>query len=352
MDFFLFIKLTKCFPCSLLFTIFHLLYYGKMKYKQALKISSATIGISSNNPGLLVQLPQKIEVKSLLTDFHVVEKIPFSENLDGYIEVEDSETFLKYRQENCTFKIKGPLSRLHQRASDLRFSLWGNQGLLYRFTLYLLEKKHRIYNLHACALYKPDNDSLYVIIGGAGSGKTVYLLSGLEKGLKLFSTETVHFQIKNNISTWFIGSLVDNIRYGTLIYDFPKFFPKVKPPPQDKVWQEKMALDLSAYKTDFSKVTDPNKIYLIFPRLEEGRKRLTTTTVKNKNKAIKMLFDNISQKISETFILYDSIPVLGFEEKEATYKRLKSLQYLIKIPNLSQTAIRLSNPKNCWENLL
>ena len=95
-----------------------------------------------------------------------------------------------------------------------------------------------------------------------------------------------------------------------------------------------------------------NKIYLIFPRLEEGRKRLTTTTVKNKNKAIKMLFDNISQKISETFILYDSIPVLGFEEKEATYKRLKSLQYLIKIPNLSQIAIRLSNPKNCWENLL
>lgn len=323
-----------------------------MKYKQALKISSATIGISSNNPELLLQLPQKIEVKSLLTDFHAVEEIPFSENLDGYIEVEDSETPLKYTRKNCTFKIKGPLSTLHQRASDLRYSLWGNQGLLYRFTLYLLEKKHRIYNLHACALYNQDNDSLYVIIGGAGSGKTVYLLSGLEKGLKLFSTETVHFQIKNSISTWFIGSLVDNIRFGTLIYDFPRFFPKVESPSQDKVWQEKIALDLSIYKTSFSKITDPNEIYLIFPRLEEGRKRLITNTVENENKAIKLLFDNISQKLSETFILYDSIPVRGFEEEETSYQRLKNLQHLIKIPNLSQIAIRLSNPKNCWENLL
>jgi len=323
-----------------------------MKYKQALKISSATIGISSNNPELLLQLPQKIEVKSLLTDFHAVEEIPFSENLDGYIEIEDSETPLQYTRNNCTFKIKGPLSRLHQRASDLRYSLWGNQGLLYRFTLYLLEKKHRIYNLHACALYNQDDNSLYVIIGGAGSGKTVYLLSGLEKGLKLFSTETVHFQIKNSFSTWFIGSLVDNIRYGTLIYDFPQFFPKVAPPSQDKVWQEKIALDLSTYKTSFSKITDPNEIYLIFPRLEEGRKRLITNTVENENKAIKMLFDNISQKLSETFILYDSIPVRGFEEEETSYQRLKNLQHLIKLPNLSQIAIRLSNPKNCWENLI
>ncbi len=311
-----------------------------------------TIGISSNNPGLLLQLPQKIEVKSLLTDFHAVEEIPFSENLDGYFEVEDSETPLKYMQKNCIFKIKGPLSRLHQKASDLRYSLWGNQGLLYRFTLYLLEKKHQIYNLHACALYKPDNESLYVVIGGAGSGKTVYLLSGLEKGLKLFSTETVHFQIKNSISTWFMGSLVDNIRYGTLIYDFPQFFPKVKPPSQDKVWQEKLALDLSAYKTGFSKVTDPNEIYLIFPRLEEGRKRLITNTVKNENRAIKLLFDNISQKISETFILYDSIPVMGFDEEETAYQRLKNLQRFIQIPHLSKITIRLSNPKNCWENLL
>ena len=323
-----------------------------MKYKQALNISSATIGISSNNSKLLLQLPQKIEVKSLLTDFHAVEEIPFSENLDGYIEVEDSETPLKYTQKNCTFKIKGPLSTLHQRASDLRYSLWGNQGLLYRFTLYLLEKKQRVYKHHACALYNQDNDSLYVIIGGAGSGKTVYLLSGLEKGLKLFSTETVHFKIKNSISTWFIGSLVDNIRYGTLIYDFPQFFPKVKPPSQDKIWQEKIALDLSKYKTSFSKVTDPNEIYLIFPRLEEGRKRLITNIVENENKAIKLLFDNISQKLSETFILYDSIPVRGFEEEETSNQRLKNLQLLIKIPNLSQIAIRLSNPKNCWENLL
>ena len=60
----------------------------------------------------------------------------------------------------------------------------------------------------------------------------------------------------------------------------------------------------------------------------------------------------IENSVSETFILYDSLPVMGFEEEETSYQRLKNLQHLIKIPNLAQIAIRLSNPKNCWKNLL
>ena len=106
-------------------------------------------------------------------------------------------------------RFKGPFLKLTQEASDLRFSLWGNQGFLYRYALYLLEKKHRIYNFHACALFHEKKDQMFVVIGGAGSGKTVYLLSGLIKGLKLFSTETVHFRIEKNAVTWFLGSLVE-----------------------------------------------------------------------------------------------------------------------------------------------
>ena len=147
-----------------------------------MKILEATIGIEANREELLPHFPLKTEVKSLLTDFKDVESIPYSADLDGYISVEESleEPSFEFSREKVRFK--GPFLRLTQEASDLRFSLWGNQGFLYRFTLYLLEKKHRIYNLHACALYRVEKDHMYVVIGGAGSGKTVYLLSGLAKG--------------------------------------------------------------------------------------------------------------------------------------------------------------------------
>jgi len=194
-------------------------------YIKGIKILEATIGIESNKEELLPRFPMKQEVKSLLTDFRDVVEIPYSNSADGYISIEDLEEKPSYEYRGEKARFRGPFLRLTQEASDLRFSLWGNQGFLYRFTLYLLEKKHNIYNFHACALYHEEKSELYVVIGGAGSGKTVYLLSGLEKGLKLFSTETVHFCIANDELTWLMGSLFDNVRWGTLIHDFPQFIP-------------------------------------------------------------------------------------------------------------------------------
>ena len=190
-------------------------------YQTAVKILEATIGIRSNREELLPILPSGVEVESLLTDFLRVEQISYAEGLDGYISVEDAEGDLAYEFQDNGVIFKGPFSRLQKEASDPRHTLWGNQGFLYRYSLYLLEKKHNIYNFHACALYQEDRDALFVIIGGAGSGKTVYLLSGLEKGLKLFSTETDHFQIEGGDIIWHMGSVVDNVRYGTLKHDFP-----------------------------------------------------------------------------------------------------------------------------------
>ena len=80
--------------------------------------------------------------------------------------------------------FKGPFLKLSEEASDSRFTIWGNQGFLFRYTLLLLERKHKIFNIHGCALFHQERNRLYLIVGGAGSGKTVYLLSGLGKGLR------------------------------------------------------------------------------------------------------------------------------------------------------------------------
>ena len=207
-------------------------------FKIALKILKATVGIETNNKKLLPHLPFPREVKSLLTDFYRLDEIPYTEDLDGYVRILESPKAPHYERHGNEYIFSGPFEELSRTASDLRFSFWGNQGFLYRYALYLLEKYHHIYNLHACALYNPKDGTLYLIIGGAGSGKTVYLLSGLDNGMQLFSTETTHFRITNSEIVWFKGSLVDNVRFGTIIHDFPEFLPDVKIPDPEKIWQE------------------------------------------------------------------------------------------------------------------
>ena len=321
-------------------------------YKAGIKILEAKIGIESNREELLFHLPLKTEVKSLLTDFKDVESIPYSADLDGYISVEESMEDPSFEFSGEKARFRGPFLKLTREASDLRFSLWGNQGFLYRYALYLLERKHRIYNFHACALYQEKKDQMFVVIGGAGSGKTVYLLSGLAKGLKLFSTETVHFRIEKDAISWFMGSLVDNVRLGTLMYNFPRFLPKIETQEAGEEWQKKIALDLSPYKTDFEELKTPRSVVILFPRIEEGRQGFLLNLIEDRRKAAKALFDNISQKIAENVILYDKIPVLGFDESQMALARLKYASQLVQHKTITKIASVLSNPDDCWGDLL
>ncbi len=321
-------------------------------FQTAVKILEATVGIQSNREELLPSLPYAVEVESLLTDFRQVEQISYGEGLDGYISVEDAEGDLTYEFHDTGVTFKGPFSRLQKEASDPRHTLWGNQGFLYRYTLYLLEKKHNIHNLHACALYQENKDALFVIIGGAGSGKTVYLLSGLEKGLKLFSTETVHFRMDGSDIVWHMGSVVDNVRYGTLKHDFPRFLPSGDIPDPQSIWQKKIAIDLSAFCTQKETIKNPKAVHILFPRIEKGFEKPVWNSVKNRNKAEKILFDNITQKVTETTLLYDELTVLGLDESALANARLRSVKQLIGHRSIAEISSVLSDPKNCWGKIL
>ncbi|MFC2168963.1 hypothetical protein ACFLRM_00135 [Acidobacteriota bacterium] len=321
-------------------------------HKTAVEILKATIGISSNCKKNLPCLPFKVEVKSLLSDFKDIKEANYSPGLDGYIQIEESDKNTTFSFRNNEAIFNGPFIRLMQEASDPRFTFWGNQGFLYRYALFLLEKKHGIYNLHACALVEEKTRTLYLIVGGAGSGKTVYLLSGLSKGLNLFSTETVHFRIDSGNVIWYMGSLIDNVRMGTLLYDFPQFMPDIKASNPDKVWDDKIALNLSSFKTRFEEIKNPDSVFILFPRIEHGFKGIIMSPFKDHRNVSKALFDNISQKLTETVVLYDKLPVLGFDYTELALNRLKIASQLTQHNSITQIASVISNPKNCWGELL
>jgi hypothetical protein len=321
-------------------------------FKKAVRILRATLGITTNHQPHLPVLPFPQEVKSLHTDFREVEEVAWEDgHLDGTIAIQEcpDPPSLTRREDSITFR--GPLSALEAEATDLRFSFWGNQGLLYRFTLALLEKRHGIYNLHACALHDEERDRLYVIMGGAGSGKTVYLLSGLERELSLFSTETVHFQITGADITWFKGSLLDNVRLGNLMVNFPSFLPEGPTPALEKAWQHKIAVDLSSFQTGKDSLTNPDVLFIL-PHIEEGREGFISGDLSLKQQSAKQVFDNLSSKIAESFVLYDRIPVLGFDEEESALRRLEAAHILVSHFSILSINSVLSNPRECWGEFL
>ena len=66
----------------------------------------------------------------------------------------------------------------------------------------------------------------------------------------------------------------------------------------------------------------------------------------------KILFDNITQKLAETFVLYDCIPILGFEESALAKKRLDQVKRLVHHDSTKQIFSILASPSDCWGNIL
>ncbi len=329
-----------------------LLWTQFMTHRTGLRILNATVGVEADSPRLLPQFPLKVEVPSLLTDFRNVLAVPYGRGFDGTIVLEQTPSSgWLYRRAGRTARFRGPLLAAERKASDLRYGLWGNQGFLYRFVLFLLELRHAVFSFHAAGLYDERRHTLYVVAGGAGSGKTVYLLSGLTRGLGLFSTETVHFRFEKRGVAWFKGSLVDNVRLGTLIQDFPQFCPPdVARLTGDEIWRKKIALDLGRHQSVQDILSSPD-IVLIFPRIEAGRPGFVATPMDDRRTSAKAVFDNISQKVAETFVLYDALAIPGFDSSGLAAARWHAAVSLIAHPATRTAVAVLSNPAQCWGDL-
>lgn len=323
-----------------------------MLFRRGIRIIEATVALTANRESLLPVLPPPLEVQSLHTDFFEVECVPYSAKADGRIWLrDDASKTLRYRLSGTRAVWEGPLTRLGRQASDPRYSLWGNLGFLYRFAIFLLERKHRIFSLHACALVDRSAHRLFVIIGGAGSGKSVYLLGGLERGLSLFASEMVHFRHEGRHVRWFIGSLADNVRLATLRRHFPRFLPRDAGSPQADDGTRKKAIDLSSFRYPEKDIVDPSVI-LLFPRVEEGFGRFSLRPLEEDRQVSRSLFANISEKISQTTVLYDRVPVPGFDSAELAEARRKACGELARHPTIALRGSVFCGPLECWGDLL
>ncbi len=316
---------------------------------RGLQVVEASVGIDSNNQQLLH--PSKFSL--LLTDFHRLEPITFSEQLDGYLYVcDDPQALPRIVVEPDRVVATGNFGQLEEGCSDPRFTIFGNEGLFFRYVLALLEEEHDIFNLHACALYQPDDDRLLIIAGGAGSGKSCFLMGAIEQGLQVLATEMVHFRIDEQL-TFFKGSLLDNVRVANLRYHYPRAVEilSLDVPVVETEWTTKLCVDLSDHQVDADTVVNP-EILVVFPHIEQEAPAHILQPIEDPRLAIKALYDKAAEKVAGPVLLYESVPMPPLQGPQAAGRRLKAVTRLIDSPHLTRTVSVYGSPQTCLEGLL
>jgi len=321
--------------------------------KRAIGICRATIGLISNNAKLISD-PQYFEamvLQSLLTDVWRIQDVPYVD-VDAELWINDVPGApLCIRQENDGRRLVlvGDFTKAEQSCSDNRYSLFGNLGLLFKYALVILERKH-VFSFHASALYREDDHRLVMLLGPAGCGKTVFVLAGIQQGWNVLTVEMAHCEFQGCDLVVHKGALYDNIRVGSLVVDFPDV---VKPlginvPDTQDIWDHKFAVDLHpvAVKSDF--VVNP-LISIVFPKVEVGRGDPVTTTIPVGNALRRKLYDNLSEKICSPLLLYDQLPIVGFDTPEMASSRL---EFVNKFANCVVDARSvLTGPQACMKGV-
>jgi len=324
-------------------------------YKRAVKILEARIGLISNNEKLITE-PRYFEgqvMESLLTDIHSIQSIPYTDDLDAYFVVIDDpqlEPQVKITEKVCY--CTGDFTRYEKECSDNRYSLFGNLGLFFKYLLVTLERYHHIYSFHASSMFSPRRNTLLLVVGGAGAGKTVFLLKGLEDDWRIFSTEMTHFRFTEKGYEFYMGSLYDNIRLGNLIYDFPRAKEKLKveiPAGVTDIWGHKIAIDMGHIAAE-PRYLNP-QVTIIDARIESGRETPIVKTITRPEKIVKILFDNATEKLGPTLIFYDKIPVESFDTPELMRKRLQVMYRFVKEVKINTVKSVLAGAKNCMEGI-
>jgi hypothetical protein len=315
-----------------------------------------TYGLGSNNRDLIFnpEFFEPGEIQSQITNWCEIEHIPYGLGLDAYGHfLDDPGLPFEIQASGRELFVQGDLSRLDREGRDRRWSLLGNVGLFLRYAL-TVQERHGIYAFHASAIYKPQEHELFVVVGKAGAGKTVYLLEGLVRGYQIFSTEMAYFRLVPEGVAFYRGALMDNIRVGNFVYDFPEAarclgleLPQVENP-----WDAKISVSLYGVTTEQAELVNP-KLSFIFPRIEAGREHAIVHDVTSPRTLTRLLFDSASEKIGGTTLLYEELPVTGLDSPELAQARWEAVSKLVAAPHwaIKQARTTLAGPKSSMEGI-
>lgn len=272
-------------------------------------------------------------------------------NIDGYFYIIDNPIEPTIHITSDRIVALGEWPKLELEVLDDRYTLLGNQGLLFKFILKTLEYRYGIYNLHACALIDESSNELVVALGERGSGKSALLLSALDRGLfKLFASEIVHVSLEDNDVIFYRGATRNNVRIGHLVCDFPRIAEKLGLEFSDiiDIWDTKVQIDLEPYSSKLNRIVNP-KVTLIMPRIEEYVKNPRFRVVDNVIRIKRIIFENLSDKIESPTLIYERIPIGGFKDVSLRTRRLEFVERILESLKIKKAISLYASPSTCLE---
>ena len=324
---------------------------NSLPFKRGIRVCGVTIGLASNNNSLITdpQYFQSMILQSLLTDVWRVESVPY-EHVDAEFGIHDLPgARMSLRAEGMRLIAEGDFTEAEKSCSDNRYSLFGNLGLLFKYLLMTLERRG-VFSFHASAIYRETENRLVMFVGPAASGKTVFILSAIEQGWKVLTVEMAHCEFRGDDLIIHKGALYDNVRVGNLTIDFPGAIEplKIKIPDVADVWGHKFAIDMNPVAVEVDYLVSP-QVSIVFPKVEMGRGDPEISPVSKGGGLRRKLFDNLTEKTGSTFLLYDELPVQGFDSPELGAARL---EFVDKFMNrITEARSVLTGPKNCMKGI-
>jgi hypothetical protein len=325
-------------------------------HTRGLCILGITYGLASNNRDLIFnpEFFEPGEIQSQITNWSQIEKIRYDLGMDAYAHfLDDASLPFDIEVGERELFVQGDLARLEREGRDRRWTLLGNLGLFFRYAL-TVQERHGIYSLHASSIYKPEEAELLVIVGKAGAGKTVYLLEALARGYQIFSTEMTYFRLEPKRVVFYRGALMDNIRVGSFVYDFPQTAERLQLelPQVESPWEAKISVDLYGATTDTAELVNPT-LSFIFPRIEAGREHSLVNDVARPRTLTRLLFDSISEKIGATTLLYEELPVAGLDSPSLAQARWDTVTRLVSARHwtIKQARSVLAGPESSMEGI-
>lgn len=331
-----------------------------------LQVVLAKIGLVSNNPALLYLPPyldsglqeKNPRIWPIVNSIHKVEKIPYSNDMDGFIHILDSkcitpEIFTSTNRVVVSGDISSYEKELENNPSYQRWTLYGNGGILTKLAYTLLEQRYGMLSFHATSLYDESRNEMYLIVGSSGAGKTVIMLEGcLHRGYRVFSTEMTHVNFTPEGVAFYKGSLYDNIRLDTVVDDYPEILeilgiPTVKP---EKAGEAKVCVSFTRIQTHDDIIVNPRINYL-FPRIEAESSKAEFKDIKDEMALVKMLYDNASENIVRPRIYYSRFALSLIDYPRSAPNRMELCRKLVREGVISQAKSIFAGAKHCMDGV-